>query len=102
MATVRFNSHAGEFVSGTNRYIYHGERLGLYTNNSSLLTSPIILIRAVFEDPFAIKDYSGLYTYGLDKFPIPLDMMATIRDLILSKDLRIKPETKEITINNDN
>lgn len=100
-ATVAFNSNAGKFVSGTGRYIYHGERIALYTNNAALLTSPIVIVRGVMANPLEVKDYSGLYSYGIEKFPMPMDMLVIIRDMIRRGEFAIKPETREITLNDE-
>lgn len=99
LGSLRFNSHAGEFVSGTGRYIYHGHKIAAYHNEASLLTADMLLVRGVFEYPLDVKDYSGLYTYNEEHFPMPLDMVMQIRDLINKGDLRIAPETQEVTIN---
>lgn len=99
IGSLRFNSHAGQFVSGTGRYIYHGEKIGAYHNEPVLLSANMLLIRGVFEDPLAITDYSGLYTYNESHFPMPADMTLQIGDLIKRGDLSIAPENQEITIN---
>ena len=97
--SIKFNSHAGQFVSGTGRYIYHGEKIAAYHNEPALLTATMLLVRGVFENPLDVRDYSGLYTYNEEHFPMPADMIMTIGDMIKKGDLTIAPETQQITIN---
>ena len=99
IATIRFNSHAGKFVSGTGRYIYHGEHVAAYTNEGSLLTSPMLLFRGVMENPLLVKDYANHYRYSEDNFPMPGDMAMTLRQMILKGELAIIPESQTIPVN---
>lgn len=101
IATVRFNSNAGQFVENTGRYIYHGNKIGAYHNEATLISSPILMVRGVFENPLLVKDYSGHYRYSEENFPMPMDMATEIRQMILKGELRIVPATQEITINDD-
>ena len=101
ITSVRFNSHAGQFVSGTGRYIYHNNYVAAYHNEPALLSMTMLLFRGVFENPLEIKDYSGRFVYNETNFPMPMDMAMEIRSMILRGDLQIPPETQEITINDD-
>ena len=101
LMSIRSNStRAGKFVSGTGRYIYHGQRIGVYHNEGTLLSTMMILVRGLFEQPLEVHDYSNLYTYNETHFPMPLDMATEIRNLILSGELKIVPESQTIPINN--
>lgn len=101
IATVRFNSSAGQFVSGTGRYVYHGEYVSAYHNEGALLSMGMLMFRGVMENPLDVKDYSGKFIYSETRFPMPMDMLMEVRNMILQGELNIVPETQEITINDD-
>ena len=101
LASVRFNSNAGKFVSGTGRYILDNDIVALYHNEPTLASMSMVLFRGVFENPLNVKDYSNRYKYSIEMFPMPADMAYEIRMLILKGDLQIPPATQEITINDD-
>lgn len=100
-ATVRFNSHAGKFVSNTGRYIYHGEHIACYHNEGSLLTMPMIMIRGVMENPLLVQDYLNQYVYNEENFPMPLDMAYDIRQMIIKGDIVIPPASQTVPINDN-
>ena len=97
-ATLKFNSNAGRFVSNTGRYIYHAEHIACYHNEGTLLTSPIIVIRGIVENPLEVSDVLNHYVYSEDNFPMPMDMAYDIRQMIYTGDLRIVPANQTVTI----
>lgn len=98
LATVRFNSHAGKFVSNTPRYIYDANIIAGYANEATLLSSPMLLFRGVIENPLLVNDYSGRYRYNEEHFPMPMDMAMDIREMIRKGDISILPENQTVTI----
>ena len=59
----------------------------------------LLLVRGIFEHPLEVTDYSGLYVYNEEHFPMPLDMTLQIADLIRKGELAVAPETQQVTIN---
>jgi len=100
LGAVTFNANT-KFGKGTGRYVYTSERIYLYHNHPQFLASPVVLIRGVFENPLDVVDYSGQFRYSEENFPMNMDMMITIKDMIRRGELVIQPENKEVQVDGD-
>jgi len=98
--SLQFNVNT-KFGGKVGRYIYSNERVYVYHNHPQFMAAPTISIKGVFENPLDIVDYSGQFRYSEENFPMNMDMMTTIKDMIRRGELVIPPDNKEVTIDGD-
>lgn len=80
------------------RYVYINGHIYTYFNREAIIPVQGLLIGGIFENPLAIRDYNNDVDFYEVNYPIPFDLVSTIKQFIVQSMQPGLSDDKDITL----